>query len=74
MSVRLDSVARSVDSQQPNNLKKDLKVDHCKHIEEVRQQLQARGIKVWSEHGEDPADWVNVWCPECETTYGTVLK
>ena len=46
----------------------------CKHLLALRAFLVDNGLKVWSEHGEEPAGWVNVSCGHCSRTYEITLK
>lgn len=45
----------------------------CEHLIELRNTLARLRLAVWSEHGEDPAGWVNVNCEACGRTYETTL-
>lgn len=45
----------------------------CEHLLALRDFLEAQGLGVWSEHGEEPQGWVNVSCEACRRTYQTVL-
>lgn len=42
--------------------------DCCEHVRELRAELERRGIRIWSEHGE-PDGWVNIGCATCHRTY-----
>ena len=46
----------------------------CKHLLALRRYLYDYSMEIWSEHGEEPAGWVNVSCPECRRTYEVVLR
>lgn len=46
----------------------------CKHIHELRMYLEAAGLSVWSEHGEQPWGWVNVHCEKCGRTEQITLR
>lgn len=45
----------------------------CEHLIALRNFLAKTGLAIWSEHGEQPAGWVNVSCPHCHRTYETEL-
>ena len=45
----------------------------CIHILEVRDYCKRLGITIWSEHGEDPAGWVNIYCQTCHRTLESAL-
>ena len=47
----------------------------CEHILELARIAKEMGISIWSEHGEQPAGWVNIFCEKCKGTCETaVLK
>ncbi len=46
----------------------------CTHLLQLRDAIRKLGIEIWSERGEDPQGWVNVWCGECHRTYQTTLR
>lgn len=46
----------------------------CEHLLNLRAVLEQTGMEVWSEHGEQPSGWVNVYCGRCHRTYETVLR
>lgn len=46
----------------------------CEHLIELREFLENNQITVWSEHGEEPAGWVNLHCTRCGRTYETTLR
>lgn len=46
----------------------------CVHLIALREFLQANCLAVYSEHGEQPSGWVNVFCDVCRRTYETTLQ
>ena len=45
----------------------------CSHLRRLRIFLEDEGMSITSEHGLEPAGWVNVYC-SCGRTYETVLR
>lgn len=37
----------------------------CKHLLALRALLAEQKITIYSEHGEQPAGWVNIYCKQC---------
>lgn len=46
----------------------------CEHVRALRKYLAVSEIEVYSEHGEEPAGWVNVRCERCKRVYETTLR
>jgi hypothetical protein len=45
----------------------------CAHLKALRRFIENSPLEVYSEHGEQPAGWVNIHCRKCHRTYETVL-
>lgn len=45
----------------------------CEHLKRLAAFLQESQLAVWSEQGEQPRGWVNVFCRQCGRTYETQL-
>jgi hypothetical protein len=46
----------------------------CEHVTGLRAEMRARGIEIWSEHGEQPHGWVNVFCGICKRTFEVTMR
>lgn len=46
----------------------------CAHVEMLRTEMQRLGVTIWSEHGEQPAGWVNVHCRDCQLTFEVTMR
>ena len=46
----------------------------CEHVAALRSDMRARGITIWSEHGECPQGWVNVHCEACHRTFEVTMR
>jgi hypothetical protein len=46
----------------------------CEHVKKLEKFLGKESLDVYSEHGELPDGWVNVYCDRCETTFQVRLR